>query len=46
MLSPFAGLLIKGAGASKTDLLHHTDDHLKQLAPQFDDSDATCGLST
>ena len=44
MLSPFAGLLIKGAGASKTDRLPLTDDHLKQLAPQFEDSDAACAL--
>ena len=44
MLSPFAGLLIKGAGASKTDRLPFTGDHLKQLAPQFQDSDAACAL--
>ena len=42
MLSPFAGLLIKGAGASKTGRLPLTDDHLKQLARQLEDSDAAC----
>ena len=44
MLSPFAGLLIKGAGASKTDRLPLTDDHLKQLVPKFEDSDAAWAL--
>ncbi|MAT87059.1 MAG: integrase, partial [Aestuariivita sp.] len=44
MLSPFAGLLIKGAGASKTDRLPLTDDHLKQLASQLEYSDAAWAL--
>ena len=42
--SPFSGLLIKGAGASRADRLPLTEEHLEILAPAFRDSDVAWPL--